>query len=197
MAEVRLVVQLALGAVFLLSTGGKLRDPLGFARAVAEYRLLPRWLAYGLALLLIPMEGLLAVSHLTGFLLALAVPAGLVMLTIFAAVVQLTLRRGSVLPCYCFGSEGGETMSRRTLARLRLLVGGEALLLADPALFIANRLVYPEQVTTAPEIGFALLWAALLLVAGLWLLSMNDVVELLRPCATCGAGAARASAGSR
>ena len=40
-AEMLLVVQLALGTVFVLSAAGKLRDPKSFARGVVDYRILP------------------------------------------------------------------------------------------------------------------------------------------------------------
>jgi len=187
--ETRLVSQLAIGVVFLLSASGKLWHPVGFARGVADYRILPESLAFVVGLLLIPVELFLAVSHLSGWLLAFAVPLGLAMLACFAIAVAVNLKRDRVLPCHCFGGAGGETVSGRTLARLLLLIACELFVLADPALFGAGRLVYPGRVASISEFELALFWATFILVAGSWLLSAPDVSALLRPCRTCGAQA--------
>src|SRR5262245_20272080 len=64
-----LVVQLAVGLVFLLSAAGKIMTPRDFARGVVEYQVLPDRLSYLVGLLLIPTEILLAAVHLTGMLL--------------------------------------------------------------------------------------------------------------------------------
>jgi hypothetical protein len=194
--ETRLVVQLAIGLIFLLSAPGKLLNPSGFARGVMEYQVLPESLAYGVGLLLIPLEVFLAVSHLTGWLLAFAVPIGLAMLASFATAVAVNLRRGRVLPCYCFGGYGGETIAGGTLARLLLLFAGELLLLADPSLFMTGQLVYPDRITSFSELGLTLFWAMFLLVVGFWFLSVTDVIKLSRPCRTCGARAAGADSRS-
>ena len=194
LAEIRLVAQLALGVVFVLSAAGKLRDPAGFARGVVDYQILPASLAYPAGLLIIGLEGWLAIAHLTGLLLAIAVPLGFGTLVSFAVAVGVNLRRGRALPCYCFGGRGGETISVRTLARLLLLVGGEVLLLADPSLFTGSQIVYPGRITNFSELALPLFWATFLLVAGSWLLSLPDLVDLLRPCNTCPAAAGSRSA---
>lgn len=192
--ETRLVAQFALGLVFLLSASGKLLRPAAFARGVTEYRILPESLGFGFGLLLIPVELLLAVSHLTGWQLALAAPAGLAALASFAVAVAVNLGRGRVLPCYCFGGRGGETISARTMARLLLLLAAELLVLTDPALFRTSQFVYPGRAANLSELGLLFFWATFLLVAGLWLLSVTDLMELLRPCPTCGSRTAKAEA---
>jgi hypothetical protein len=188
MDETRLVVQLAVGLVFLLSASGKLLRPAEFARGVADYQILPESLSFGVGLMLIPVEIFLASAHLSGWLLWAAVPLGLATLASFAIAVGVNLKRGRALPCHCFGGQGGETISGRTLARLLLLCAGELLLFVDPA--PSGRLTYPDRVDSFAELGLALFWATLLLIAGLWLLSTPEVVALLRRCATCGARAA-------
>ena len=194
--KTRLVVQLAIGLVFLLSAPGKLLNPRGFARGVSEYQVLPESLGYRVGLFLIPLEVFLAVSHLSGWLLAFAVPLGLAMLASFATAVAVNLKRGRVLPCYCFGGHGGETISGHTLGRLLLLFASELLLLADPSLFMASQVIYPDRIASLLGFGLALFWAMFLLVAGFWLLSATDVIELLSPCRTCGARAAGAKSRS-
>lgn len=185
LAEIRLVVQLALGLVFMLSATGKLRDPKGFAHGVTDYQILPASLAYPVSILIIGLEGWLAIAHLTGWLLATAVPLACVTLASFALAVGVNLGRGRSLPCYCFGDRGGETISGRTLARLFSLFLCEALLLTAPHLLTTRPLVY--QQLAAGELGLAFLWAMLLLVAGSWFLSLPDLIDMLRPCNACAA----------
>ncbi len=189
-AEMGLVVQLALGIVFLLSAAGKLRDPAGFARGVADYQIVAASVAHPVGLLIIALEGWLAIAHLTGWLLAAAVPLGFGMLTTFAVAVGMNLGRGRVLPCYCFGGRGEETISARTLARLLLLLLCEALLLADSSLFTTSQLVYHSRIVSFSELALALFWATFLLAVGSWVFSLPDLVDLLRPCRTCTAWAA-------
>lgn len=178
-----LVVQLALGLVFALSTAGKLRAPLAFARGVADYDLLPRALAFPAALMLIPAEAFLAAAHLTGWRLEWAVPMGLATLGGFALAVGLNLRRGRGLPCYCFDGRGGEPISSRTLARLALLLCAEASLLGGP--LDAGR-VYPDRLSAPADLAFALLWALAALWLGIWLLSLPDVIYVVKGCELCG-----------
>lgn len=193
--EMRIVVQLAIGLVLLQSSSVKLLNPVGFAKGVREYQILPASLAYLVGLLLIPLELFLAVSHLTGWLLAFAVPIGVAMLASFVAAVAINLKREVVLPCYCFGAQGDETISKRTLARLFLMIGGELLLIADPSLFSTSKLIYPTRITNLSELALVLFWSMFLLVAGLWLLSVTDLIALLRKCVTCG-GQAKANSSS-
>jgi Methylamine utilisation protein MauE len=176
-----LVIQLAIGLTFLLSVKGKLMDPRGFARGVIEYRVLPDRVSYLAGLLLIPAEMLIAATHLTGWFLSFGVLVGVVVLACFTAGVALNLKRGRLLPCYCFGNSKGSMISGRTLARLILLMIGESLLLAGFALSTANNSVSLNQVRDASELGFTLLSAIFLLILSNWLIDAADVVKLLRP----------------
>jgi len=177
-SEMRLVAQLALGTIFGLSAAGKLRNPTGFAQGVVDYEILPPGLAYSVGLLLVPLEGFLAASHLTGWLLALAVPLGLGTLVTFGVAVGINLGRGRELPCHCFAGQGGETISGTTLARILLLVPGEALLFEDRGALASNRPVYPWQIATLREFGLALFWTSFLLTAAMWFLSLSDLLNL-------------------
>lgn len=174
-----LVIQLAIGFVLLLSSGGKWRDPMGFARGVADYDVLPDRLAVIFGLLLVPLETAVAVSHFTGWWISAAVPLGIAMFGSFAVAVAINLRRGRSLPCYCFGDSTGETISRQSLARLLLLLGGEVLVLLSLQQSGAARLVY-HQLVTLREFGFALFWTALVMVIAMWVLRLPDLHELRR-----------------
>ncbi len=180
-ADLQLVVRFALGIVFVLSSIGKLRDPKSFADGVADYQILPASLAHVAAVLIIGLEGWLAITHVTGWQLAFSVPLGVGMLMSFAVAVGVNLGRGRALPCYCFGGHDGETISGRTLARLLLLLLCEVFLLANPDSLTASLSVYPQERVGLLELGLALFWAVFLLVVGSWLLSLPDFVAWLRP----------------
>lgn len=78
MPKILLVVQLAIGWVLLFSSLGKWRDPMGFARGVEDYDVLPDRPAFVFGLLLVPLETAIAVSHLTGWWISAALLFGLV-----------------------------------------------------------------------------------------------------------------------
>lgn len=183
MAKTLLALQIAIGLVFLFSAIGKLLNPLKFAAGVAEYRILPEWLAYIVGLVLIPFELFLAAAHISGWLLQFALPIGLVMLISFMIAVGINLKRGSVLPCHCFGAGEGETISTRTLVRLGLLFAGEAIVLAGSGWPAIVKLTYPDRVSSFAELGPVFFWATFILILAVWLLSMTDVIALLRDSA--------------
>ena len=183
MAETLLALQIAIGLVFLFSALGKLLKPLEFASGVAEYRILPEWLAYIVGIVLIPFELFVAAAHITGWLLQFALPVGLVMLISFMIAVGMNLKRGSVLPCHCFGAGEGEMISARTLVRLGLLFAGEAIVLAGSGWPATVQLTYPDRVSSFAELGRMFFWATFILILGVWLLSMTDVIALLRDSA--------------
>ena len=183
-----LATQFAIGLVFLFSAASKVLAPSEFLRGVKNYRILPQSLAFGAGLLLIPLEIFLAVSHLSGWWLAFGAQLGLGMLASFAIAVTVNLKRGRVLPCYCFGGSEGEQISRRTLARLALLFLGELFLLAG--LSWVERPTNPLQLETYIDLGLILLWSVFLLLAALWLLSSTDLIALFRQCNSCGVEAA-------
>jgi len=171
-------VQFALGIVFGLAAGGKLRDPRGFARGVADFHIVPAWLVYPSATLIIVTEAWLAVAHFTGWHLAVSAVLAIGMLTTFAAAVGINLRRGRRVPCHCFGGGGRETISGQTLARLSMLLLGEAFLLSGSTVLAPHR-SRAAPVSDGPELVLMLFWAPLLLVAGSWFLSLPDLISVL------------------
>ncbi len=136
--EARLVVQLALGVVFLLSDTAKLRNPMTFA----------------FGLLLMPGEVFLALSHLTGWLIVVGVPLAMVTLVSFAVAVGVNLLRRREVPCYCFG-DGRETISGRSLTRLLMMTSGEVVLVTDSG-FFGGSWSRSAPVATAKDIGLGL-----------------------------------------
>lgn len=175
--EMRLVFQLAVGIVFLASTAGKIRRPITFAKGIAQYGILPARLTFALGLALIPLEAFLALAHLTGWLLAVAVPVGIVLLLIFTAAVTTSLVRGIYTPCYCFGAEGGEAISLRSLGRLALLMAGEISLMTQPGFFEGGT-SHAFPLTATGDVVAALSWTVVVLTASIWALSARDLVTL-------------------
>jgi hypothetical protein len=179
--DLRIVVQLAIGIVFLLSTPGKLIDPKGFARGMVEYRIVPKSVALFGAIPVIVTEIFLTVSHLTGWLLRFAVPVGLAMLLMFSIAVSINLWKGRALRCFCFGASDGELISKRTLIRLLLLLGGEIYVFTGLNSLTTIRVLQLDRIESFAHLCVALFWAGFLLVAGGWLLSLSDAAEVLRP----------------
>jgi hypothetical protein len=98
-----LTSQFVTAGVFALSAYGKVREQSAFARSLADFRVPPR--------VRVPVAVAVTAAEVTVVPLAL-VPAtaaaglalGAVLLFGFAAVIGLTLRRGSRPRCRCFGA---------------------------------------------------------------------------------------------
>ncbi len=184
-AEARWVIQVALGGVFLLSAASKLRSPMAFAWGVADYEILPTLAARAFGLVLIPTEVFLALSHLTGWLLVAAVPLGMAILLSFAVAMGVNLARGRGLPCYCFGANGHETVSMRSLARLMMMISGELVLLFEPGFFKGSWSQAARVATRDMALGLP--WILFVLLAAMWALSFPDLLDLIGQqfCKTC------------
>lgn len=172
MANLVGVIQFGIGGVFLISSIGKLKDPRHFRRGVAEYGVLPAFLVTTTAFVIVLVESLLAISHLTGTFLRILLPFGIAMLSSFGVAVAVNLWRGRVFPCHCFGR--ADAISVGTLARLALLACGETLLL------IARRPMYFKEIDRS-EVGFVIFWMSIVLVLDFWSVSLSDLLRLLRP----------------
>lgn len=174
--------QIALGIVFLLSVLPKLLGPLTFARSVVEYKILPAKISYMFALVLIPLEALLSISFLTGWLTDIALPIATVMLITFLIAVGINLRRGRRVSCGCFG-DSNKQISPRTSARLLLLLAAVLFLMAfrsiqrtplpNLGMMIANPLAFTYFLLTA-------FLAVFLLLLATWILSLPELVSLAR-----------------
>ena len=172
LSELHFVTRTALGIVFLISAIAKLRDPRGFAKGVAEYRLVWSALTTPVSFLVIVIEFWLSIAHLLGLVITLTASLALAVLAGFAIAVGVNLSRGRELPCYCFG-RGREQISWHILFRLLLLAFGEVFLLTT------NQ--YARHFARLPEIAMGFFWATLITIVGSWLLNLGDLMSLLRP----------------
>ena len=98
-----LALRLALAGLYLFAAWGKLADPLDFARAVHNYKLLPASLVVPVALALPPWEALAGLGLISGLLYRGAVCSVLLQSGVFAAAVASAMARHLDLSCGCFG----------------------------------------------------------------------------------------------
>jgi len=176
---IRLVLQLALGGVFLVSSLGKARRPMAFLSGVAEYRILPIPLSYAFGAVLIPAEAFVALALLSGVVVAVALPLATGLLLVFGAAVAINLRRHRDMLCHCYGNLGRERLTARSLVQLALLIA--------VALFVWSGGGESVRLLAAPGDALVAAGSALAcLMAGLWLLHADEVVRLYRAgCKSC------------
>lgn len=185
--DILTVVRLDLGLLFLMASASKLLNPLRFVKGVVEYDILPYGAAKALGVLLIPLEALLAVAHITGWLLSFASLVGMITLLMFGAAVSVNLIRRREILCYCFGAGDDELLSRKTLARVVILVLGEAVLFRSLILTGSSQLLFAQPVATIDLLSGYLPWIALSVVLLMWCLDIPEMIELVRGqhCGTC------------
>ena len=118
-----------LGAVCLLAGVEKARTPSGFFEGVRQYRLVPARFAPIAGLTLIAAELGLGVLLLTGLVPALSALGAIVLFSIFAAALAVSLARSNTAPCHCFGASDVEKISPVALIRALVLAGVAAAVL--------------------------------------------------------------------
>ena len=105
--EFVLVLRLFLGALFILSSSGKVLHPEKFAVAMRAYDLLPLALTNLFALVLAWAELVTGVLLILGIGTRKAAAALVVLLVMFVIAIATTIVRGLVVDCGCFSNEGG------------------------------------------------------------------------------------------
>jgi uncharacterized membrane protein YphA (DoxX/SURF4 family) len=123
------VFRTGLGAVCLLAGVEKARTPRGFFEGVRQYRLVPARFAPIAGGTLIAAELGLGVLLLTGLVPALAALGAIVLFSIFAAALAVSLARSNTAPCHCFGASDVEKISPVALIRALALAGVAAAVL--------------------------------------------------------------------
>jgi hypothetical protein len=159
------LIRLTVGVIFLFSAVGKIVRPSVFFQAVHDHRLLPAAAVRPTAVVLIAAEAAVATILLANFQAGPALLGAALLLTLFASVSAITIRRQGASECGCLGG----------LVKLRLgwLSTSATALLAVAALVAGIQAVLggPSLVTPPSDRGDALiLWAcASLLAATYWL----------------------------
>ena len=177
--QARSVIQLSIGTMFALSAMGKLVAPRAFIEGVRDYEILPRSLVAIFALVVIILETILSVSHLSGWLLVVTVPLGLALLCCFFVAVSVNLVRRRTLPCYCFGGSGGESISRRSLARVGVAIVAELVLLRRSEV-VVNAPGTVVAGLAAQDLILTTCWVICAMLAVAWVLSVPDLITLGR-----------------
>ena len=118
-----LTLRILLGVVFIYAAISKASDPEGFARAIANYKLLPIFLINILALILPWIELCAGVLIVFGFLVKenSMILGGL--LAVFVIAILISLARGLNIDCGCFGTVGGTKVGiQKILENIGLLL---------------------------------------------------------------------------
>jgi hypothetical protein len=177
LADLAVMVQIAVGLVFLWSGVAKLAKPRGFISGLAQYGIVSPILAVSLGVALITLELVLAAVHLTGWFVAYGAIAGGGTFAAFTAVVAITLKHGRAPPCLCFGAASTQPISIHTVSRLMILLLAELLLVWlswSGAAWPAAHQMEPREIWSA-----ALGAIGGLLVAS-WLVAFGEAVPLWR-----------------
>jgi Methylamine utilisation protein MauE len=171
--ESTIVLQLAIGIVFVLSSAPKIRRPIEFARAMTGYGVIPSAWSLPVAIAIVSCEACIALAHLSGVLLQPAIVLCIALLLVLLLTVLRVLRRGTAVRCACFGS-AAEVVSGRTLARVLLLLGAEMLL------WFGTQAAAPRAELRLEQIIGGAMVAVLYLTLLSWLFAVPDFRVLLR-----------------
>lgn len=118
-----------LGAVCLLAGIEKVQAPGEFFEGVRQYRLVPARFAPVVGGGLIAAELGFGVLLVTGLVPAFAALGAIVLFSIFAAALGVSLARSNTAPCHCFGASEIEKISPVALVRALALAGVAAAVL--------------------------------------------------------------------
>lgn len=180
--DIQLVLQFVIGLSFLSSAVGKLLAPALFFDGLHDYRIFPRSSAKYLGILVIAIEGVIAFSYLSGWLLHPAGILALALLAVFLLISSLALKRGIDVRCLCFGANDMEPLSLRTVIRIALLATALlTLVMKWPIGEEALRSTY-----TTNQVISALTCAVLVQILTSWMLAMPEFTRLMQECRTCG-----------
>lgn len=174
----------AIGIVFAMSAGEKLRRPKHFISGVNEYGLIPKSIVPTVALTIMVLESIVTATHLTSWFQPLGSLVALVLITAFTVSALIVLRSGREVRCQCFGVDG-ETVSPRTLARLGLLFFAEATVIARAGWFDNEFIGKPLVFASTEDVVLWAGWSVLFVLAGSWVLRSVDLVGVLKPCEGC------------
>jgi uncharacterized membrane protein YphA (DoxX/SURF4 family) len=125
--EVTMAARTLVSLVFLTAAAGKLRHMAEFHGVVANYRILPDFLAVPFAYGIPPLEALIGAALFCGWFSPWPSAAAAALLLLFALAMGINIRRGRRhIDCGCFQSALKQTLSWTLVARnvvLALLLG--------------------------------------------------------------------------
>lgn len=179
------MIQVAMASVFLYSCLSKARRPAEFASALTQYGLLPSSAAQKLIPpALIGVEGILGVGHVSGSFTVFAAFLSVPLLLVFAIVIVTTLRKGIVAPCLCFGAQGSEEISHRSILRIVAMILAELWILWAGS---SREYLLSFWSSSLDESLMCLMGGETLVLISAWLLRAPEIVLATRGCSSCGA----------
>ena len=125
---IELAARVVVGLVFLLYGLDKIAHPDDFARAIANYRLLPEAFVNFVAVTLPWVELACGLLLLAGQWVRSAALVSAFLLSVFVVAVSITLARGMDINCGCLNAESGRKVGLRLLVEDLLLIGASAFL---------------------------------------------------------------------
>ena len=126
---IEIAARIAVGLVFLLYGIDKISNPDEFARAIANYRLLPDALVNPVAVTLPWVECICGLLLLAGQWVRSAALVSAFLLCVFLVAVSITLARGLDINCGCLNAEAGRKVGIRLLVEDLLLLGAAGVLI--------------------------------------------------------------------
>jgi Methylamine utilisation protein MauE len=174
-------LQLALAAVFAFAALSKLRAPGRIALSIREYKILPERAAPLAAALLFVCELAIAALLFSGYGVQIGLTLAVVTILAFLVGVLVNLQRGRRIACGCFGSTD-ETLSRRTVARLFVLLTVGVLCLAGHLLAVVSTPTVADVAggvdPTFRETTESILISVFAIVAAQWLFLASELAEI-------------------
>ena len=98
------LVRIILGIVFLISSYSKLKNPIGFAQAIENYKIFGALLSRWGAIFIPALEFILAILLITGRWMKETFIITAALFTIFDVMIIQAHLRGLDISCGCFGS---------------------------------------------------------------------------------------------
>ena len=165
------VFRTGLGAVCLLAGIEKAQSPGDFFQGVRQYRLVAPGFTRIVGWSLIAAELGLGALLVGGLVPALAALGAIVLFSVFAAALAVSLARSNTAPCHCFGASEVEKISPVALVRALVLAGvaaGVLLLALGDTASIGRDELLPALLMTAAFVAitrlsglFPLAWSFL------------------------------------
>ena len=125
---IELAARIVVGLVFLLYGLDKITHPDDFARAIANYRLLPEALVNVVAVTLPWVECVCGMLLLAGQWVRSAALVSAFLLGVFVVAVSITLARGLDIACGCLDADAGRKVGLKLLVEDLLLLAAAAVL---------------------------------------------------------------------
>lgn len=132
-----LLVRLVLGFIFVYASIEKISQPEEFARAVANYHLLPTP-AVNLAAIILPwVELLLGLFLILGLLMRGSSLLLISLLGLFTIAIAISLARGLDISCGCFGTSSARKVGWSALGEDLAMLVGSVLIFVFPNSFVS------------------------------------------------------------